>query len=132
MKLVEVINMSKKIGDKDILQKINLTMEKGKIYGLFGRNASGKTMLFRAICGLIKPTEGIIKIKGKILHEDISFPPSVDVIIESPGFWDHYTGFENLKLLAFIKNQISDKDIKDSLKRVGLDADDKEFIKSIL
>lgn len=129
MKPVEVINLSKKIGGKDILQEINLTMEKGKIYGLFGRNASGKTMLFRAICGLIKPTTGIVKIQGKTLQEDISFPPSIGVIIESPGFWSHYTGFENLKVLASIKNHITDKEIKNSLKRVGLDPEDKRMFK---
>lgn len=129
MKSVEVINVSKTIGNIKILDNINLNLEKGKIYGFFGRNGSGKTMLFRAICGLIKPTLGEIKINGKTLHRDISFPESVGVIIESPGFWNHYTGFENLKMLASIKQLITDEKIKQALAKVGLDPEDKRTFK---
>ncbi|GIM45716.1 putative ABC transporter ATP-binding protein YybJ [Collibacillus ludicampi] len=129
MNAVEVIHVSKKIGDKEILNNINMILEHGKIYGFFGRNGSGKTMLFRAVCGLIKPTSGEIKINGKTLHRDISFPESVGVLIESPGFWSHYTGFENLKVLASIKQQISAEDIKKSIERVGLDPEDQRTFK---
>lgn len=129
MKSVEVINVSKTIGNIKILDNINFNLEKGKIYGFFGRNGSGKTMLFRAICGLIKPTLGEIKINGKTLHRDISFPESVGVIIESPGFWNHYTGFENLKMLASIKQLITDAEIKQALVKVGLDPEDKRTFK---
>jgi ABC-2 type transport system ATP-binding protein len=86
-------------------------------------------MLFRALCGLIKPTSGTITINNKVLHRDISFPESIGVIIESPGFWDHYTGFENLKVLSSIKNIIGDEDIRKSIKRVGLDPDDRRIYK---
>lgn len=124
MKSIELINVSKKIGRKKILNNITIALDKGNIYGFFGRNGSGKTMLFRAICGLLKPTSGQIIINGKILHQDISFPDSLGVIIESPGFWNYYTGFENLKVLASIKNQITDLDIKQAITRVGLDPED--------
>lgn len=129
MKSVELIDVSKKIGSKQILNNINMALNRGNIYGFFGRNGSGKTMLFRAICGLIKPTSGEVRINGKTLHRDISFPESVGVIIESPGFWNHYTGFENLKLLAGIKNQITDDEIKQAIARVGLDAEDNRTFK---
>ena len=126
---VEVINVTKNIGSKQVLNNINMKLSQGKIYGFFGRNGSGKTMLFRAVCGLIKPTSGQIKIKGKILHKDISFPESVGVIIEKPGFWNNYTGFENLKLLASIKNQISDHEIKNAITQVGLNPEDNRTFK---
>lgn len=124
MNAIEVRQLSKVIGGREILKNIHLSLEKGKIYGFFGHNGSGKTMLFRAICGLIKPTAGSITINGKQLHKDISFPESVGVIIESPGFWHQYTGFENLKLLASIKSIISDAEIKNAMIRVGLSPED--------
>ncbi|WP_088225750.1 ATP-binding cassette domain-containing protein [Desulfosporosinus sp. FKB] len=129
MSYLEVVNLCKEFKGQPILQNINLSLEKGKIYGFFGRNASGKTMLFRAISGLIKPTEGYIMIDKKILHKDMSFPNSIGVIIENPGFWDYYTGLENLKILASIKRIISVKDIKLSMNRVGLDPEDKRTFK---
>lgn len=121
---IEIINLNKKIGDKEILKNINISFSRGNIYGFFGRNGSGKTMLFRAISGLIKPTSGEIKIFNKVLHKDISFPEKLGIIIETPGFWDYYTGFENLKVLASIKEEINDDEIRNSIERVGLDASD--------
>lgn len=129
MKSVEIIHLHKRMGNKEILNDICAELESGKIYGFFGRNGSGKTMLFRAICGLIKPTSGEIRINGKTLHKDRSFPESVGVIIESPGFWEYYTGFENLKLLASIKKEISDQKIKSSIQRVGLNPEDDRVYK---
>ncbi|ADD02080.1 MULTISPECIES: ABC transporter ATP-binding protein [Thermoanaerobacter] len=122
---VKIHNLTKIIGGKTILDNINLELEKGKIYGFFGRNASGKTMLFRAICGLIRPTRGEVKVFGKKIGEDVSFPESLGLIIENVGFWEQWTGFQNLKFLASIKNIITDEDIKTAIKRVGLDPNDK-------
>lgn len=122
--IVEIQNVSKEIKGKPILTDVNMTLKGGNIYGLFGRNGSGKTMLFRTIAGLIKATKGQVVVDGEVLHKDISFPRSVGVIIESPGFWNHYTGFENLKTLAGIKDEISDDDIRQTIDRVGLNPDD--------
>ena len=77
-------------------------------------------MLMRVICGLVLPTVGEVKIDGKILGKEFSFPPSVGVFIEKPGFLDSYSGFQNLMMLASIKGQISGAEVKDVLKRVGL------------
>lgn len=121
MSYLEINNLTKIIKGNKVLDNINLKLEKGKIYGFIGRNGSGKTMLFRAICGLIKPTEGNVIINGKELHKDISFPESVGVIIENPGFWNNYTAFENLKTLSSIKNLIDNNDILSYLKTVDLD-----------
>jgi ABC-2 type transport system ATP-binding protein len=125
MKAVEIKNLTKVIKGRIILDDINLEIENNKIYGFFGRNGSGKTMLFRAICGLIKPTSGEVRVFGKKIGYDVSFPESLGLIIENVGFWEQWTAFQNLKFLASIKNIISDEDIIASLKRVGLDPNDK-------
>lgn len=126
MKSIEIKSLTKKIKNSVILDNINLNFEKGKIYGIRGRNGSGKTMLFRAICGLIIPTNGAIFFNGEELHKDISIPPDIGVLIESPGFWSNYSGFKNLKILSGIKNKISNQDIIQALVDVGLDPDDKK------
>lgn len=130
MNYIEVENLTKKLNRHLVLDHIYFRAKKGKIYGLFGRNGSGKTMFFRALCGLIKPTTGTVTIDGEKLHRDISFPRSVGVIIESPGFWDHLTGYENLQLLAKIKNQIGRAEIEESLERVGLRKNDHRIYKN--
>lgn len=129
MNYIEIKNLNKTINEVQVLKNINLSLEKNKIYGFLGHNGSGKTMLFRAICGLIKGTSGTISVDNKILHKDISFPENLGVIIESPGFWEQYTGFENLKNLALIQNKITDNEIKESLIRVGLAPKDKRLYK---
>ncbi|MEB2493726.1 ABC transporter ATP-binding protein [Peribacillus frigoritolerans] len=129
MSYIEIQNLSKTIKGNIILKNINLSLEKNKIYGIIGNNGSGKTMLFRAICGLINPNSGIIKINNKQLHKDISFPESVGVIIENPGMWEELTGFQNLKMLSKIKNIIKDEDIIKSLQRVGLNENDNRSFK---
>lgn len=125
MMAIEVNNISKVIGGVTVLDDMNLTFEPGKIYGLKGKNGSGKTMLMRAICGLIRPTQGSISINGSVLGKDISFPDSIGVLIENPSFINKYTGFKNLKILASIQNRIDDSEIRNALKMVGLEPDDK-------
>ena len=93
-----------------------------------GHNGSGKTMLLRAISGLINIDHGYIKIDEKVLHKDIDFPESLGIIIENPSFFSYYTGFENLKFLSNIKKKATDEDIKRSLEKVGLDVNDKRTV----
>ena len=106
---IEVKNVTKKIGSNTVLSGINVGMNTGKIYGLKGKNGSGKTMLMRIISGLITATEGEVVIGGKILGKDMSFPESIGLLIENPAFLPSYSGFDNLKMIASIKNIISDK-----------------------
>ncbi len=117
-------NVSKTIKGCVILDNINLEMESGNVYGLRGSNGSGKTMLMRAIAGLIS-VEGTIKLDDKILGKDISFPESLGIMIENPAFIEDYTAFRNLFLLAMIKGTATKEDIRNALERVGLDPDDK-------
>lgn len=118
---LEVEEINKKIGVDDVLSEISLYMEKGKIYGLQGKNGCGKSMLMRVICGLVLPTTGRVIIDGEELGKELSFPESVGVFIEKPGFLDAYSGFQNLSMLASIKKRIGGREIKETLKRVGLE-----------
>lgn len=129
MKKISVKNVSKIINDTDILKNINIEFEEGKIYGIYGHNGSGKTMFFRTLCGLIKPSNGTIEINGDILHKDIDFPKSIGVLIENPSFWRDYTGIEVLETLAKIKDIASKDDIINALNRVGLDYKDKRALR---
>ena len=129
MNEIIISGISKTIKSTEILRNIDLKLQGGKIYGLYGSNGTGKTMLLRAIAGLIHIDSGSIVINGKQLHKDSDFPESIGVIIENPEFWDGYTGFENLKMLASIKKKIKDQAIKDTLERVGLDPSDKKTVK---
>lgn len=125
---IELNNVTKVIKGNVILDNVNLNLEKGKIYGIKGQNGSGKTMLFRAICGFIR-TEGTVKVNGKLIGKDGSYPESVGVLLENPGFLPNYSGLNNLKYLAEINNIIKEEDIKNVLKEVGLDPNDKKAFK---
>lgn len=122
---IKLTNVSKVIKKARVLDHINLEFESGKVYGLKGKNGSGKTMLMRVVCGLISATEGTVEIDGKILGKDMSFPESVGMLIENPAFINNYTGFKNLQVLASIQNRIGDKEIREALLQVGLEPDDK-------
>lgn len=125
MGTIELKKVNKSIRGKSILIDINLTLESNLIHGFYGRNASGKTMLFRAISGLIIPDEGTITVFDEIIGKDVSFPSSMGLMIENIGLWKNLTGYENLKLLAGIRNKIVNSDIIEALERVGLDPYDK-------
>ena len=120
--------VSKKIKNNWVLKNISYTFQGETLYGIYGYNGSGKTMLLRMISGLIRPTEGSVFINDKKLHAEIDYPESIGVLIESPNFWKNYTGFEVLKTLAAIKKVISDDEIKNAMKRVLLDPEDKRTI----
>ena len=117
---VEVKDYLKIIKGRTILDHVNYSFDSGKIYGLYGRNGSGKTMLMRAIAGLIYPTEGKVLIDGKELHKDISFPSDTGIIIENMELMPQYDAYTNLKLLSKIQKKATDEDIKEALDKVGL------------
>ena len=126
--VVRLEDYCKSFKSAEVLKNINLTLESGKVIGLKGKNGSGKTMLMRAISGLILPTSGKVYINDKELGRHISFP-SIGILIENPSFISNYTGFKNLKILASIQNRISDDEIRDAIRKVGLDPDDKRTFK---
>ncbi len=122
-------NISKKIGKKEILKDINLQLKNGMVYGFVGRNGSGKTMLFRALSGLMTVTSGKILLDGKELHKDMRVLDNMGIVIENAGLYPELTGFENLKLLAKLNKKIDDRQIKSAISRVGLDPEDKRTFK---
>lgn len=130
MSEIIIENLSKTIKNNKILDNVNLTFESGHVYGLVGRNGSGKTMLLRAICGLIFPDSGKVIIDGKQLHNDISFPESCGIIIENTDLLPNFSAFDNLKMLSEIKNTANDNMIKSAIKSVGLDPDSKKKVKT--
>ena len=105
--LIKVTNLSKTIKGNTVLDNINISLESGNIYGFVGKNGSGKTMLLRAIAGLIVPSDGNIMIDEKLLHKDISFPPNIGVLIEKPEFLGYMNGIENLMVLSEIQGKIT-------------------------
>ncbi len=126
---IKIEGASKQIKGSSVLENINLEFESGKIYGIVGKNGSGKTMLLRAVAGLIVPTEGKIYIDEKELHKELSFPPEMGIIIENPELLEHLTGLENLKLLAEVNNSITEEQIIEYMKLFSLDPGSKKPVK---
>ena len=117
--MIEVKNISLTLNKRQILNNVSLTLKEGNIYGLVGNNGSGKTMLMKCMCGFIRPTEGTVESNGKVIGRDVDYLPDAGVIIETPGFIPYYSGFQNLKVLAGIKNKISAKEIREAIQTVG-------------
>ena len=129
MNQLVISNLTKTIGSKTVLQNISFSITSGKIYGLVGKNGSGKTMLIRSVSGLMKPTSGFIKWNSSILYQDIDFIPSIGIIIENIGLCQQFSGYENLKLLSNIQKKASIFEIEETLRRVGLDPSDTRIVK---
>ena len=123
--ILKAEHVSKTIKGTRILKDINLELTGGTVYGFTGRNGSGKTMLFRALSGLMRLTEGTVTFDGKTLGKDFSVLPGLGIVLENVGLFTGMTGKENLKYLAGLTGRIGDKEITHALERVGLDPEDK-------
>ncbi|MCH5278691.1 MAG: ATP-binding cassette domain-containing protein [Christensenellaceae bacterium] len=104
-----------------VLKGINHSFESGKIHGVVGNNGSGKTVMFKCICGFLNPTGGSVTVEGKRIGRDTDFPESIGVIIEAPGFLPQFSGLKNLEILASIKKNIDITEIAEIIRTVGLD-----------
>lgn len=125
---IEINNLNKEINNRTIIKNINVKFEKGKIYGIVGRNGSGKSMFFKSICGLTNRDSGEIKFfKKSLLNGD--FPRDTGIIIENPGFLPQYSAFKNLKILASINNNVTDERINECIDLVGLSSSDKRPVR---
>lgn len=123
--ILKAEHVSKTIKGAQILKDINLELTGGTVYGFTGRNGSGKTMLFRALSGLMRVTEGAVTLDGKTLGKDFSVLPSLGIVLENVGLFTNMTGKENLKYLVGLTGSVGDKEVKYALERVGLDPEDK-------
>ncbi len=125
--IIEVSDAVKEFKDTTALNHVSVQFEKGKIHGIIGRNGSGKTVLFKCICGFMKLTSGKITVKG--IPVKPAAPQEIGVIIEEPGFIGSSSGYQNLKFLASIRNKITPDQVKETIKLVGLDPDSKKQVK---
>ena len=123
--MIQLEHISKKFKKKTVLNDISYTFESGKIYGIYGINGSGKTMLLRIISGLVFPTSGSIIINGKTLHKEISFPDHMGLIIENMELQPQLTAFENLEELNKINHYATTSDIQDALRKINLQSNEK-------
>lgn len=129
MSYIEIKNYSKAIRGICVLDNINLSLENGNIYGLVGKNGSGKTMLLKAICGLITSTDGEVSVDGKKVGNG-TYPESVGLVIGNIFLFEYMSAFKNLKMLNEIsENKISDDEIRIWLKNFDLNPHDKRSIK---
>lgn len=121
-------NVNKTFKGIKVIDNVNVEFESGKIHGIIGRNGSGKTVLFKIICGLIKADTGNIIISDKRVGVDVDFPDNIGAIIETPGFLAFQSGYKNLEYLASIKNKIKKEDIFKAMQTVGLDPKSKKHV----
>jgi len=118
-------DVTKVIKGKTVLSHINLSLNSGYVYGFVGPNASGKTMLFRVLSGLISATTGIVSLNGKILKKAFPVLPNLGILLENVSLYPELTGYENLDYLAKFNHKIDKAGIIEALQRVGLDPADK-------
>lgn len=128
--MIQLQNVTKRIKENTVLDNVSYTFKSGFVYGLYGQNGSGKTMLLRAISGLINLDSGSIFIDGEKLHDKIEFPPETGIVIENMELLPECSAKRNLQMLAKIKNIADEKDISFSLERVGLDPDSDKKVKT--
>ena len=136
---IRLKGLTKSFQKEKVLKNITHDFEKGKIHGIMGFNGSGKTVMFKCICGFLQPESGTVLVGGKQIGKELDFPDSVGIIIENPGFFldlsGNYkpevyqtrrsfldlSGFANLKRLASLKHRISDDDVRATMRALGLD-----------
>ena len=131
---IEIHDLVKVFGQDSVLKGINRNFEAGKIHGVVGNNGSGKTVMFKCICGFLQPTSGKVFVQGKQIGKDVDFfvqgkqigkdvdfPQDLGLIIETPGFLPQLSGLRNLEILASLKKKIGLKEVAAVIRRVGLD-----------
>ena len=128
MKKLELVNISKRYKNEQVLENINLEFTDNKIYGFIGRNGSGKSVLFKIICGFVLADTGNVMMDQQVLGKDMDFYDNLGAMIEIPGFIWHQSGYENLLYLARIRNRINSHQVKEAIRLVGLDPCDKKWV----
>ena len=118
--MIHVKQVSHAFHGVQVLQDISATFDIGKIHGIVGNNGSGKTLLFKVICGYLVPNRGTVLIAGKQLGKAFDFPPSLGMILETPGFLYTLSAHRNLELLWALRGKPDKAVIQNTLNRVGL------------
>ena len=115
--IIKLDKVSKAFSRRVILKDVSLSVEAGRTVGIVGSNGSGKSVLFQIICGFL--------VRDQALGNSRDFPENMGVLINSPGFINLDTGLQNLRYLAGIRGVIGDQEIRDAMKKVGLDPEDR-------
>lgn len=121
MTTIECKGICMSFGEHIVLDHLNMKFESGHIYGITGRNGSGKTVLHKLICGLMTPKSGTISINERPANASGAMYAEIGALIERPGFIGQYSGYKNLYLLAKLRNKIGKKEIEQTMQMVGLD-----------
>ncbi len=124
--MIEINELNISFKQNVILNHINIKIEESGAYGFVGRNGSGKTVLFKAICGLIPITSGEILVNGKKIGKDVEILDDAGIIIERPGFVSALSGIDNLINLARIRNRIKRSECAEAMQLMGLNPADKK------
>lgn len=129
MSFIEIKSLTKMIKGSTVLDNVTVSLEKNKIYGFVGENGSGKTMLFRAVSGLLQPTSGSVTVVG--VNPCKKLPVKTGIMLENIGLWPNLSAFENLKMLnRFDAEKLPPDEIRAVIRAVGLNpADKKPFAK---
>ena len=126
--MIKIRGLTKRFGNAVVLDNVSIEFGKGKIYGIVGRNGCGKTVMFKCICGFLKPTSGQVRVSGKTIGKDCDMIQSAGIILETPGFLPGYSGIKNLAFLAAINNKLKRKDLERVMELVGLDPKNKKLV----
>lgn len=126
---IELKNVSKEFKNNKVVDNVSLTLESGNIYGFYGRNGSGKSVLQKIISGIYVPSSGSVLFNDIDINKENIYPGEMRVLIEKPAFFPDLSGFDNLKLLADINKKIGDKEINEALELVNLSEGKKKYSK---
>lgn len=126
--VIKVRNVTKTFKEATVLKDVTVSFERGKISGIIGRNGSGKTVLFKCICGLIPVTQGEITVLGQSIGDGLKVPKGVGAIIETPGFLPNVSGYRNLYYLASLSGKPDRQRIREVINMVGLDPDSRKHV----
>jgi ABC-2 type transport system ATP-binding protein len=127
-KIIQLEQVRKKFKNEEVIKGIDIEFESGRIYGIVGKNGSGKTVLFKMIAGYLKPTSGHIYVNDKEIGVDTDFAENMGLIIETPGFLPQYTAYQNLLYLANIRKKIGKEEICQTIELVGLEPDSRKKV----
>lgn len=126
---IDIQHVNKHFRDHVVLDDVNIQMSGGNIYGIIGRNGSGKTVLMKCICGFTPVDSGVIKVNGRIISQRNIISEDIGAIVETPGFLPYLSGFDNLKTLALFRGKVDDDHIKRMMVDLGLDPNSRKHVR---
>lgn len=128
LETIVVKNVYKTFKGQEVLKGLSLSCYSGEICGIVGHNGSGKTVLFKCICGFLKQNSGEILVKGKSMGKDSGVLEETGIIIEGPAYLDGHSGMDNLDFLYRIRNRKNRAHLAEIMRMVGLDPDSKKCV----